>query len=107
MRLNVPRSRLQAITHIDNSARLQSVDRERNPFFYDLLTSFKELTGCSVLVNTSFNIRGEPIVCTPSDALNCFQNTDMDMLVLEDVVVEEKINGNADGENYQKMFTLD
>ena len=107
VRLNVPRSRLQAITHIDNSARLQSVDRERNPFFYDLLTSFKELTGCSVLVNTSFNIRGEPIVCTPADALNCFQNTDMDMLVLEDVVVEAKINGNANGENYQKMFTLD
>lgn len=106
-RLNIPRSRLQAITHIDNSARLQTVDKERNPFFYDLLRTFKGKTGCPVLVNTSFNIRGEPIVCSPADALNCFYNTDMDILVLEDVVVTEKDKRLQNSESYKNTFTLD
>lgn len=106
-RLNIPRSRLQAITHIDNSARLQTVDRERNPFFYDLLRSFKEKTGCPVLVNTSFNIRGEPIVCSPADALNCFYNTDMDILVLENLIVTEKDQRRKNSESYKKTFVLD
>lgn len=106
-RLNIPRSKLQAITHIDNSARVQSVDKERNPFFYELLGSFKKKTGCAVLVNTSFNIRGEPIVCSPQDALNCFYHTDMDLLVLEDCVVSEKEKSASNAEEYQKMFSLD
>lgn len=106
-RLNVPRSKLQAITHIDNSARLQTVDKKRNPFFYDLLKTFKKKTGCPVLVNTSFNIRGEPIVCSPADALNCYYHTDMDILVLEDVVVTEKNNQIQDAESYKNTFKLD
>ncbi|MBR2910708.1 MAG: carbamoyltransferase [Lentisphaeria bacterium] len=106
-RLNVPRSKLQAITHIDDSARVQSVDRERNPFFYELLGSFKKKNGCSVLVNTSFNIRGEPIVCSPQDALNCFYHTDMDLLVLEDCVISVKEKSASNAEEYQKMFSLD
>lgn len=106
-RLNIPRSKLQAITHIDNSARLQTVDKERNPFFYDLLRTFKSKTGCPVLVNTSFNIRGEPIVCSPEDALNCFYNTDMDILVLENIVITEKNRQIQDSESYKKTFVLD
>ena len=106
-RLNIPRSKLQAITHIDNSARLQTVDKKKNPFFYDLLKTFKERTGCPVLVNTSFNIRGEPIVCSPADALNCFYHTDMDILVLEDIIVTEKNKQIQDSESYKNTFKLD
>ncbi|HEV3437198.1 MAG TPA: carbamoyltransferase [Gemmata sp.] len=89
VRLGVPRSSLPAITHIDYSARVQTVDRERNPRFHELLQMFHARTGCPVLVNTSFNIRGEPIVCTPDEALNCFLATDMDALVLEDVLLRK------------------
>jgi carbamoyltransferase len=80
--LNVPRSDLPAITHIDYSARIQTVSRELNPDYYDLIAEFERLTGCAVLVNTSFNVRGEPIVCTPQDAYRCFMRTDLDYLVL-------------------------
>ena len=86
-RVNVVRSEIPAVTHVDYSARLQTVDEARNPRFYRLLEAFDRLTGCPVLVNTSFNVRGEPIVCTPEDAYRCFLATDMDALVLEDVVV--------------------
>ena len=86
-RVNVVRSEIPAVTHVDYSARLQTVDEERNPRFHRLLEAFDRLTGCPVLVNTSFNVRGEPIVCTPEDAYRCFLATDMDVLVLEDVVV--------------------
>ena len=86
-RLATPRSTVPAITHVDFSARLQTVDEQRNPRFHRLLTEFQALTGCPLLVNTSFNIRGEPIVCTPAEALHCFQATDMDVLVLEDCVL--------------------
>jgi len=89
VRLAVPRSELPAVTHIDYSARVQTVDRERNPRFHELLQAFHARTGCPVLVNTSFNIRGEPIVCTPEEALNCFLATDMDALVLEDVLLRK------------------
>ena len=75
------------MTHVDYSARLQTVDEDRNPRFHGLLEAFDRLTGCPVLVNTSFNVRGEPIVCTPEDAYRCFLATDMDALVLEDIVV--------------------
>src|SRR5262249_38331344 len=79
-RLNVPRSRIPAVTHVDHSARIQTVHRETNPRFHALLEAFHAATGCPVLVNTSFNVRGEPIVCTPTDAWRCFMRTEMDAL---------------------------
>ena len=81
-RLNVPRSDIPAVTHIDYSARIQTVRRDTNPNYHDLIKEFERLTGCAVLVNTSFNVRGEPIVCTPADAYRCFMRTDIDNLVL-------------------------
>jgi carbamoyltransferase len=78
---------IPAVTHVDNSARIQTVDRERNPRFHALLSEFHRLTGCPVLVNTSFNVRGEPIVCTPADAFRCFMSTDLDLLSIGDCVV--------------------
>jgi carbamoyltransferase len=81
-RLYCERSTLPAITHVDFSARVQSVSKKTNPIYHQLLTSFKDLTGLGMLVNTSFNVRGEPIVCTPDDAYRCFINTEMDALVL-------------------------
>ncbi|MCQ2559014.1 MAG: carbamoyltransferase [Oscillospiraceae bacterium] len=85
--VNQPRSQLPAITHVDGSARVQTVTKERNGRFYDLLKEYKAQSGCSVLVNTSFNVRGEPIVCTPQNAIDCFLNTDMDALVLGSMLV--------------------
>jgi len=87
-RLKEIRSTLPAITHVDYSARIQTVEREGNPFLYDLLLRFEQATGCGVLVNTSFNVRGEPIVCTPDDAYRCFMNTEMDYLVMGHFVIE-------------------
>jgi len=81
--LNVPRSDIPAVTHVDYSARIQTVRRDINPLFYDIIEAFYDLTGCAAIVNTSFNVRGEPIVCTPEDAYRCFMRTDMDALVLE------------------------
>lgn len=89
VRLAVPRSRVPAVTHVDWSARLQTIDRERNPRLHGLLTEFHRRTGCPILVNTSLNIRGEPIVCTPEDAVRCFLATEMDVLVLEDCVLRK------------------
>ena len=86
--VNIERSELPAITHVDNSARVQTVD-ENNDLLYDLLKSFKKITGVGVLINTSFNVRGEPIVCTPEDAYNCFKNSGMDYLVLGEYMIEK------------------
>ena len=88
-KLNVPRSEIPAVTHVDYSARVQTVRREVNPLFYDIIRGFYELTGCPVIVNTSFNVRGEPIVGTPEDAYRCFMRTQMDVLVLEGYVLEK------------------
>jgi carbamoyltransferase len=85
--LNVPRSDIPAVTHVDYSARIQTVHHDTNPRFYRLLRAFERKTGCGVLVNTSFNVRGEPIVCTPEDAYRCFMRTEMDVLVLENCVL--------------------
>jgi len=82
-KLNIPRSQIPAITHVDYSARIQTVHSDTNPRFYKLLEAFEARTDCPVLVNTSFNVRGEPIVCTPEDAYRCFMRTEMDYLVLE------------------------
>ncbi len=110
VRVSVPRSTLPAITHVDYSARVQTVDRERHGRFHRLMERFHERTGCPVVVNTSFNIRGEPIVCTPDDAFRCFMATDMDCLVLENHVLlkEEQPEGLiVDGEAYRSQFALD
>jgi carbamoyltransferase len=110
-RVNVVRSEVPAVTHVDYSARLQTVDEPRNPRLYRLLEAFDRITGCPVLVNTSFNVRGEPIVCTPEDAYRCFLATDMDVLVLEDVVVVKDAAAREAGvearEAYLAQFQLD
>ena len=85
--INRKRSDIPAVTHVDYSARLQTVDKKRNPEFHRIIKAFEDLTGCGVVINTSFNVRGEPIVCSPEDAYNCFMNTDMDVLVLEHCVL--------------------
>ena len=89
-RIDEVRSTIPAVTHVDFSARLQTVKRGDNPFFYDLINEFHKLTGCPVLINTSFNVRGEPIVCSPLDAFRCFVRTKMDYLVLEDFIIDKK-----------------
>ncbi|QDU38263.1 Decarbamoylnovobiocin carbamoyltransferase [Maioricimonas rarisocia] len=109
-RLRVARSEIPAVTHVDCSARLQTVSAERHPGLERLLRRFAELTGTPVLINTSFNVRGEPIVCTPEDALRCFLATDMDLLVLEDCVLRKKDQPDApqhDRTQYLKQFPLD
>lgn len=88
-KLNIPRSELPSITHVDYSARIQTVHQETNPRFHTLLDEFEEATGCPVLVNTSFNVRGEPIVCSPEDAFRCFMRTEMDYLVLENFLLSK------------------
>lgn len=92
-RLHVARSKIPAVTHVDGSARVQTIDAERHPFYHQLVSAFAALTGCPMVVNTSFNVRGEPIVCTPEDAYRCFMATEMDVLVLEDLVLlkEEQV----------------
>jgi carbamoyltransferase len=86
----VKRSDFPAITHLDFSARVQTVDEVNNPDFHGILKAFKALTGHGMLVNTSFNVRGEPIVCSPEDAINCFLNTEMDYLVMENYIVRKE-----------------
>jgi carbamoyltransferase len=88
-KLNVPRSTLPAVTHVDYSARIQTVHAETHPLYHALLERFLALTGCPVLVNTSFNVRGEPIVCTPEDAWRCFMRTEMDHLVIGSFVLDK------------------
>ncbi|HEX8722661.1 MAG TPA: carbamoyltransferase [Pyrinomonadaceae bacterium] len=109
-RLNVPRSAVPAVTHVDYSARVQTVRREDNPAYYDLLAAFEGRTGCAVLVNTSFNVRGEPIVCTPAEAYACFMRTEMDCLVVGDFVLLKSEQGEsafAEDLSWQEEFQLD
>ena len=109
-RVNVPRSTLPAVTHVDYSARVQTVSEARNGRYCRLIREFKRRTGCGVLVNTSFNVRGEPIVCTPEDAVRCFLATDMDMLVLENFALlkaEQKPVPDGGRERHLRDFTLD
>src|SRR5205814_9079846 len=106
--LNVPRSTIPAVTHVDYSARIQTVRRETSPFYYDIIDAFYRLTGCPVIVNTSFNVRGEPIVCTPEDAYRCFMRTNMDALVLESFVLEKPHQAPIAGdESWRSEFVLD
>ena len=107
-KLNIPRSTIPAITHVDYSARVQTVRRDENEMYYDLISEFAQLTGCPVVVNTSFNVRGEPIVCSPEDAYKCFMRTEMDMLVLEDFVLEKEAQSEfVDDLAWQEEFQLD
>jgi len=106
--LNVPRSDIPAVTHLDYSARVQTVHRESNPRYYRLLEAFEALTGCAVLVNTSFNVRGEPIVCSPEDAYRCFMRTEMDLLVLENCVLYKPDQPPLQSDtNWRSEFQLD
>ena len=107
-KLNTPRSEVQAITHVDFSARIQTVNNHSNIKFYKLLQKFNELKKIPILINTSFNVRGEPIVCTPSDAFKCFMATDMDILVLQNFILEkEKQSFSSTDFNYVESFKLD
>ncbi len=106
--LNVPRSDIPAVTHIDYSARIQTVHEETNPRYYRLLKAFEAKTGCATLVNTSFNVRGEPIVCTPDDAYRCFMRTNMDFLVLENYILKKEDQAPLqEDSSWQKEFELD
>ena len=106
-KLNVPRSEVPAVTHIDYSARIQTVHAETNPRFHALLSTFKEKTGCPVLVNTSFNVRGEPIVCTPEDAFRCFMGTELDALVVGNLYLKKSEQNEALKLDYKNAFELD
>lgn len=107
-KLNIPRSQLPAITHVDYSARIQTIHENTNPRYYHLVSEFKKLTGCSVLVNTSFNVRGEPIVCTPEDAYRCFMQTEMDYLVIENFLIAKTDQPQAEkDESWLNQFELD
>jgi len=106
-KLNVPRSDIPAVTHVDYSARVQTVHRETNPRYHRLLAAFKEQTGCPVLVNTSFNIRGEPIVCTPEDAFRCFMGTELDALAVGNLYLVKGDQDPALKRDYKNAFELD
>lgn len=106
-KLNVPRSEIPAVTHIDFSARIQTVHKETNTRYYDLLTEFKKQTGCPILVNTSFNVRGEPIVCTPEDAFRCFMGSEIEVLVVGDCFLRKEDQSPELKLNYKDAFELD
>ncbi len=106
-KLNIKRSSIPAITHVDYSARIQTVHQETNPRYYDLLKEFKKNTNCPVLVNTSFNVRGEPIVCSVEDAFNCFMGTNLDILVIEDFVLFKDQQDQSLIKDYKNKFELD
>ncbi|HZZ18534.1 MAG TPA: carbamoyltransferase [Opitutaceae bacterium] len=109
-RINEVRSSIPAVTHVDGSARIQTVDRERNPRLTELLEAFDAVTACPVMINTSFNVRGEPLVCTPADAYTCFMATDIDVLVIDDVVLlktEQPAGSSPDRSAYLGKFNLD
>lgn len=106
-KLNVPRSEIPAVTHIDYSARIQTVDRETNPRFHELISAFKARTGCPVLVNTSFNVRGEPIVCSPEDAFRCFMGSEIELLVVGNYILYKEKQDSRLKMNYSAAFELD
>jgi carbamoyltransferase len=107
-KLNIPRSSIPGVTHIDYSARIQTVSEEHHPVYYRLLKAFEKLTGCPVIINTSFNVRGEPIVCTPEDAYRCFMRTEMDYLVLGNQILAKKDQKPLKEEgDWRKEFALD
>ena len=107
-KLNVSRSEIPAVTHVDYSARIQTVRKETNPLYWEIIEAFRRKTGCPVIVNTSFNVRGEPIVCTPEDSYRCFMRTEMDFLVLETCVLDKQDQPKfAEETDWRSQFTLD
>tara|TARA_Y100000022_G_scaffold112061_1_gene96725 strand:+ start:473 stop:2311 length:1839 start_codon:yes stop_codon:yes gene_type:complete len=106
-KLNVPRSSVPAITHVDYSARIQTVHKDTNPRYHALITQFKENTGCPLVVNTSFNVRGEPIICSPTDAFKCFMGTEMDLLAVGNYILYKDMQDETLKENYQERYELD
>jgi carbamoyltransferase len=107
-KLNVSRSDIPAVTHIDYSARIQTVHRETNPLYYDVIQAFNKKTGCPVIINTSFNVRGEPIVCRPEEAYRCFMRTEMDYLVMGNYLMRKRDQKPlAQNSNWKKEFELD
>ena len=106
-KLNVPRSEVPAITHVDYSARVQTVHADTNPRYHDLIDKFNELTGCPILVNTSFNVRGEPIICSPEDAFHCFMGTELDVLVVGNFILRKEDQDESLKQNYEDKYELD
>jgi carbamoyltransferase len=106
-KLNVPRSNIPAVTHVDYSARIQTVHEKTNPRYHALISKFKELTGCPIVVNTSFNVRGEPIVCTPEDAWQCFMGTEIEVLVVGNCFLLKEDQDPALKLDYKDAFELD
>jgi carbamoyltransferase len=106
-KLNIKRSEIPAVTHVDYSARIQTVHKNTNPKYYDLINEFKKITNCPVLVNTSFNVRGEPIVCSIEDAFNCFMGTNLDILVIEDFIMFKNQQDQSLINDYKNKFELD
>ena len=106
-KVNSPRSSVPAVTHVDYSARIQTVHAETNPRYHALISKFKEKTGCSLVVNTSFNVRGEPIVCNPKDAFKCFMGTDLDILAVGNYLLRKEDQDKSLKENYKERYELD
>ena len=106
-KLNVPRSEIPAVTHVDYSARIQTVHADTNPVYHDLIETFDKITGCPVIVNTSFNVRGEPIVCTPEDAFRCFMGSDIERLVVGNVILKKEEQDPSLALDYKNAFELD
>ena len=106
-KLNIKRSFIPAVTHVDYSARVQTVSKKTNELFYDLIKSFKNKTSCPILVNTSFNVRGEPIVNTPEDAFNCFMGTNLDVLVIGNFYLDKEKQDKKLKKDYSNQFELD
>ena len=106
-KLNVKRSEIPAVTHVDYSARIQTVDQKNNKPYYDLIAKFKEKTGFPIIVNTSFNVRGEPIVSNPTDAFNCFMGTELDYLVIGNCILDKNKQNQKLKKDYTKEFELD
>ncbi len=106
-KLNIRRSDIPAVTHVDYSARVQTVHHDTNPEYHALISRFKELTGCALVVNTSFNVRGEPIVCTPTDAFRCFMGTDIEVLAIGNCILRKEDQDSALKENYETKYELD
>ena len=106
-KLNIARSEIPAVTHVDYSARVQTVHEETNPRYHALISAFKERTGCPVVVNTSFNVRGEPIVCTPEDAFHCFMGTEIEVLVVGECMLFKEEQDASLARDYKEAFELD
>ena len=106
-KLNIKRSEIPAVTHVDYSARIQTVTKNTNNRYYDLISKFKEKTGCPVIVNTSFNVRGEPIVNSPTDAFNCFMGTELDYLIIGNCILDKSKQNTNFKKDYKKNFELD